>query len=118
MWGNNQAKNSVKGIDEAVDILIEQMCATDTYKAYVEEKRRVENDEGCIEKIRRYRALSEEIQNMSDDERVRDGDRIENELDQITMDARVLDYVQAEIDFARMFQKAINKITDAIDMID
>ena len=118
MWGNNQAKSSINSIEEAVDVLIEQMCATDAYKAYMEEKHRVENDESCVEKIRRYRALSEEIQNMSDEERSRDGARIEDELDKITMDARVLDYVQAEIDFARMFQKAINRITDAIDMID
>ena len=108
----------IGSVDDAVDVLIEQMQQSEIYKEYVAQKHRVETDSECVEKIRRYRNLSQEIQNMSDEERVNSGFRIENELDEICSDGRVLDYVQAEVDFARMFQRAQQKVNDAIEMID
>ena len=105
-------------LDRAVEALIEQLLLTPEYKTYLKEKDRVGNDEQCLNKIRRFRQLSYELQSLSDEQRVNEAARIEAESDALCSDMRVLDFMQAEVDFIRLYQGIISRIIKEIDIED
>ncbi len=102
----------------AVESLIEQLLRTPEYEAYARAKERVEGDEECLNKIRRFRQLSIEIQNYSDEQRIREGARIETECDRLLEDPRVMDTMEAETDLVRMYQYVISRMIEAIELED
>ena len=105
-------------LDRAVEVLIEQLLLTPEYTTYLEMKGKVEDDEECLNKIRRFRQLSDELQNLTDEQRIREAARIEAECDALCNDPRVLDFMQSEIDFVRLYQGIIGRIITEIDIED
>ncbi|HAG69475.1 MAG TPA: hypothetical protein DCL38_05830 [Lachnospiraceae bacterium] len=105
-----------QSLDRAVDSLIEQLLLTTEYKTYLRLKDRVGNDEQCLKKIRRFRELSYELQNLTDEQRVREAARIEAESDALCSDPRVMDFMQAELDLVRLYQDIISRIIKEIDL--
>ena len=105
-------------LDRAVELLIEQLLLTPEYKAYLGMRERIGDDEECLNKIRRFRQLSDELQNLSDEQRISEAARIEAESDALCNDPRVLDFMQAEIDFVRLYQGIIGRIITEIDIED
>ena len=103
-------------LEQAVNALIERLLSSEEYVTYLREKERVGSDEECLKKIRRFRQLSDELQALSDEQRVREGARIEAECDSLCSDMRVLDFVEAEMAFVRLYQGVILKITKEIDI--
>ncbi|MCR5107083.1 MAG: YlbF family regulator [Lachnospiraceae bacterium] len=103
-------------INEAVDILVERLFNTPEYQLYLHEKERVKGDEICIDKIHRYREITYELQNLSPERKFRDGKRLESELDELGRDVRVSDFLQAEVDFARIYQDIIKRILNRIEL--
>ena len=103
-------------LEQAVNALIEQLLSTDEYVSYLKEKDRVGTDEECMEKIRKFRRLSYELQNLTDEQRVHEGARIEAECDNLCSDMRVLDFMEAEIAFVRLYQGIIRRIIKEIDI--
>ncbi len=103
-------------LEKALNALIKQLLLTDEYVSYLKEKDRVGTDEECLEKIRRFRDLSEELQNLTDEQRFREGARIEAECENLCSDVRVLDFMEAEIDFVRLYQGIIHRIIKEIDI--
>lgn len=107
-----------QSLDRAVEALIEQLLLTTEYKTYLEMKGKIGDDEECLNKIRRFRQLSDELQNLSDEQRIREAARIEAECDDLCNDPRVLDFMQSEIDFVRLYQGIIGRIITEIDIED
>ncbi len=103
-------------LEQAVATLIDRLLTTQEYKAYLKYKERVSGDEECLNKIRRFRELSYELQNCSDERRMSEAARIEAECDALCGDFRVLDFMQAEIDFIRLYQSVISRIIEEIDI--
>ncbi|MBQ8970770.1 MAG: YlbF family regulator [Lachnospiraceae bacterium] len=103
-------------LEQAVNALIEQLLSTDEYVSYLKEKDRVGTDEECMEKIRKFRRLSYELQNLTDEQRVHEGAKIEAECDNLCSDMRVLDFMEAEIAFVRLYQGIIRRIIKEIDI--
>ncbi|MBQ7564530.1 MAG: YlbF family regulator [Lachnospiraceae bacterium] len=103
-------------LEQAVKALIEQLLSTQEYVSYLKEKDRVGSDAECMDKIRRFRHLSYELQNLSDEQRVHEGARIEAECDNLCSDIRVLDFMEAEIAFVRLYQGIIHRIIKEIDI--
>ncbi len=107
-----------QSLDRAVEVLIEQLLLTPEYKTYLGMKEKIEEDEECLNKVRRFHRLSDEIQNLTDEQRIREAARIEAESDELCSDSRVLDFMQAEIDFVRLYQGIIGRIITEIDIED
>ncbi|MCR4658372.1 MAG: YlbF family regulator [Lachnospiraceae bacterium] len=105
-------------LDMAVSSLIKSLLDTPEYRTYLQEKSRVDGDEECLNKIRRFRELSYELQNCSDEQRMHEAARIEAESDALCNDVRVLDFMQAEVDFIRLYQDIIGRIIKEIDIED
>ncbi|MCR5789830.1 MAG: YlbF family regulator [Lachnospiraceae bacterium] len=103
-------------LDQAVEAFIEQLLLTPEYQAYLKEKDRISDDEKCLNNIRRLRQLSFDLQNLSDEQRLHEGALIERECDELCEDVRVLDFMQAETDFIRLYQEILQRILERIDI--
>ncbi|MCR4924373.1 MAG: YlbF family regulator [Lachnospiraceae bacterium] len=103
-------------LDRAIEDLIKVIRNTPEYISFKQEKERINNDSECIEKIHRFRELTYDLQNASPEQRMRDEGRYMAEIDRLSTDGRVTDYMQAEVDFARLYQDVMEKILNNIEL--
>ncbi len=103
-------------IDSAVKNLIEEIKRTETYEQYRQQKEVVRQDAGTKAKIDELRALNYMIQNAPEDADIlNESERIEDELEELCEDSRVNDFMQAELDFCRLFQDILSQLAQGID---
>ncbi|MCR4740781.1 MAG: YlbF family regulator [Lachnospiraceae bacterium] len=100
----------------AADHLTDLLFKTQEYLDYLREKERVKGDVECINRIRRFRELTYEMQSIADDNRRNEKYRIEKECEELCTDKRVIDYMQAEVDFIRIYQEVIKRIINRIEL--
>ena len=103
-------------LNRAADDLVDILFSAPEYKEYSREKERIRGDEECIGRIHRFRELTYELQCASDDHRRHEKDRIERECEALARDKRVIDYMQAEVDFIRVYQEMIKRILNRIEI--
>lgn len=107
---------SGNGLDGAIEELIEQMCRTSAYQNYARQKETVKNFPELKEKIDTLRELSYRLQKMPESESLyEESERLEQEYEELCEDTRVHDFMQAELDFCRLFQDILAKITSSIE---
>lgn len=103
-------------LDGAIEELIEQMRHTSTYQNYAKQKETVKNFPELKEKIDTLRELNYRLQKMPESEGLyEEGERLEQEYEELCEDTRVHDFMQAELDFCRLFQDILAKITSSIE---
>ena len=120
MWqlhkGETHMKLSGNDLDGAIEELIEQMRHTSTYQNYAKQKETVKNFPELKEKIDTLRELNYRLQKMPESEGLyEEGERLEQEYEELCEDTRVHDFMQAELDFCRLFQDILAKITSSIE---
>lgn len=103
-------------LDEAVKSLIRVMKETQEYQCYQQNASVIREDEAVKSKVDELRSLSYRMQNMSDDGLAPEvEEHLEERFEELCEDSRVHDFMQAEIDFCRMFQNIMMQITQGMD---
>ena len=103
-------------LDAAVNNLIDEMKQTEAYKQYQYQKNSIYTDPEAKSKIDELRALNLKIQNAPENVDILDeSERVEEQLEEICEDSRVNDFMQAELDFCRLFQDILSQLAQGID---
>ncbi|MCR5735664.1 MAG: YlbF family regulator [Lachnospiraceae bacterium] len=103
-------------LNRAADAMVDRLFETPEYVEYLREKERIRGDEACIGKIHRFRELTYELQCAYDNNRMHEKSRIEKECEELGNDKRVIDYMQAEVDFIRVYQDVLKRILERIEL--
>ncbi len=103
------------GLDQAINDLIEKMHDTDICQNYNKQREIVKEFPELKEKIDMLRELNYRMQKMPEsDSLYEEGEKLEQQYEELCEDTRVHDFMQAELDFCRMFQEILAKITASI----
>lgn len=103
-------------LDSAVRNLIEEIKRTDAYEQYQQQKEVVRQDIETKAKIDELRALNFRIQNAPEDADIlNESERVEEKLEELCEDSRINDFMQAELDFCRLFQDILTQLAQGID---
>lgn len=103
-------------LDEAVKTLIDAIKKTQEYQCYQQNVSIIKGDAEIKSKIDELRSLSYLMQNTPEEDRAPgDEECLEEQFETLCEDSRVNDFMQAEIDFCRMFQDIMMQITQEID---
>ncbi len=103
-------------LDAAVDNLIDEMKRTEVYRQYQSQKNSIDTDPEARAKIEELRALNLKIQNTPENVDILDeSERLEEKLEELCEDSRVNDFMQAELDFCRLFQDILSHLVQEID---
>lgn len=103
-------------LDAAVKKLIEEIKRTDIYEQYLRQKEFIHTDADVKAKVDELRTINFQIQNAPGEMDVmEESERIEEKLEELCEDYQVNDFMQAELDFCRMFQDILTQIAQGID---
>ena len=103
-------------LEAAIKNLVETICRTTEYKTYSELKGIISRHPEKKEKIRNLREVNYRIQNMPEGiDILAEEERLEDEIEELCTDAVVNDFMQAELDFCRMFQDILSRVAQEID---
>ena len=105
-----------QGLDLAVDKLIEQIKASQTYSNYTEQKEKAGNAPDIDSKMKRIREVHKKLVDLT--EQGIEGyeyEQLEGQYEELCEDTAVYEYMQAELGFCRMFQDILAKITASIE---
>jgi len=103
-------------MDSAIERLIEQMRRTADYQNYMKQKETLKSYPELKERIEKLRELNCRMQNMPESESLyEEGEKLEQQYEELCEDTRVYDFMQAELDFCRMFQSILARITASIE---
>ena len=103
-------------LEAAVRNLIDVLKQTQEYQSYQENVKAIRDDVEIKSKIDELRSLNYLMQNTPEGaESVENEERLEEQFERLCEDSRVNDFMQAEIDFCRMFQDIMMQITQEID---
>ncbi len=103
-------------LDTAVKTLIDAIKDTQEYQCYQLNAKVVKKNTEMKAKVDELRSLSYMLQNIpKSDKTPEDEERLEEQFESLCEDSRVNDFMQAEIDFCRMFQDIMMQITQEIN---
>jgi len=103
-------------MDKTIEKLIEQMQRTEAYQNYNSQKETMKNFPELKEKIDTLRRLNLQLQKIPEsDSLYEEVERIEQQYEELCEDTRVHDFMQAELDFCRMFQDILARITSSME---
>lgn len=103
-------------LESAIQNLVAEIKQTDTYENYQEQKEVVRQNEDTKAKIDELRALNLKVQSAPEGrDLLEESERVEERLEELCEDSRVNDFMQAELDFCRMFQDILTQIAQEID---
>lgn len=109
----NMPKNSM---DSAIEGLIAQMQLTDDYQNYMKQKEMLKKYPELKERIEKLRELNCRMQNIPEsDSLYEEGEKLEQQYEELCEDTRVYDFMQAELDLCRMYQSILARITAGIE---
>ena len=104
-----------KSLDSAIAVLVDRIRETDEFKNYSRCIEEVKYDEEAMDKINRLREISLRIQQYDEDRLNREAEEIEKTIENLCIDSRVSDFMQAEVDFSRLYQRITEAIIGLID---
>lgn len=100
----------------AVDIFVESIKETDTYKNYCIQLQKIKQQPEKYEKVNEFRKRNFELQNSAQtDDLFEKIDAFEKEYEKFREDAVVDDFLRAELAFCRMMQEVDILITEKLD---
>lgn len=103
-------------LDSAIKNLVAEIRQTDIYEQYQQQKEILREDAEAKGKIDELRKLNYIIQSAPEGaDLLEESERVEEKLEELCEDSRVNDFMQAELDFCRMFQDILTQITQGID---
>ncbi len=107
---------SESSMDNAIEGLVAQMRSTADYQNYKKQKETLRSYPELKERIEKLRELNCRMQNMPESESLyEEGEKLEQQYEELCEDTRVYDFMQAELDFCRMFQDILARITAGIE---
>lgn len=100
----------------AVDIFVESIKATDTYRNYCVQLQKIKQQPEQYAKVNEFRKRNFELQNSAQtDDLFEKMDAFEREYEKFREDTVVDDFLRAELAFCRMMQKVDILITEKLD---
>lgn len=101
-------------IKQAIDHFLEEFKCTDAYRNYQEQKQRVAEIPGLVEKINHFRRNRFEIQQYSGDDLFERIDIFENEYQAFEEEPVVREYLAAELEICRRIQELSSAVIEAV----
>jgi len=109
-------KKEDKGIDFAVDNLIEAIKKDDSYKRYAKQKSIVYGSDELKGKIERLHVISNRIDEISGiDNMEGEYDYLMQEYENLYYNNHIHTFLQAEIDFYSVFKKTLSSLMTLLD---
>lgn len=106
----------MNGVERAANQLIDEILASEYYKAYETQKERMKGKPELRDKINEFRERNFQLQNLEDsDELFDEVDKLEREYELFSSDPIVGLFLEAELNFCRMIQDINYKIVEAIE---
>lgn len=93
--------------------IIDRLRECSEYKRYLEQKKRIRRFPELIKSIYRLREINGLIQEVTDPETE---DNLRSEYDWLCSDVRIHDFMQAELDYCRMFQEIEAIMASELDL--
>lgn len=105
-------------ITEVVNELVEVIENSEQFQTYMKQKEVVAGDSDLHSKIDEIRRLNFQLQTEKDSNAAYDEqDNLERRFEELSVDKRVYDYIQAETDIVRIYQEVNQKILDLIQFV-
>ena len=93
--------------------VLDRLRECSEYKQYLEQKKRIMQFPELKDKIYRIREIYSLIQEVEDPKTEED---LRAECEQLGADARIHDFMQAELDYCRMFQELESVMASELDL--
>jgi len=105
-------------MDLVIDKIVDALHESRLYVNYMEQQKKVKDNNELKAKIDEIRDLNVKLQNVEDtNEAYREQEYLENRYSELCEDSRVYDFIEAEADFARMYRKIMKRVMEEIQII-
>ncbi|NLG02832.1 MAG: YlbF family regulator [Clostridia bacterium] len=102
-------------LEIAIKTIIKEIKSSEEYRKYIQQKELIKQDAEVLQKVDELRSLNFELQNAPESFDDSQEEQLEDRIEELYEDSRLNDYMQAEIDFCKLFQNILSKITQGID---
>lgn len=104
-----------KDTKEIARNLIEVLEESEPFQNYLKQQEMAKSDQELLEKIHEIRDLNLKLQTEQNSERAyEEQDLLEARYDELCSDKRVYDFIQAELDFVKIYQELNQIILDKV----
>lgn len=115
--GEETDKDEPHSVTHAIDELVELIKQKEVYKNYIRCKKIVAGDENLTGKVNRIKEITYHIQEIAGmDGMEMEEDELTFEYERLYSDKNVHDFVEAELEFCRMFQKIMGNVMTRLDL--
>lgn len=102
-------------LEIAIRTIIKEIKSSEEYIRYIRQKELIKQDEEALQKVEELRGLNFDLQKAQESSDDQHEEQLEDRIEELYEDSHVNDYMQAEIDFCKLFQDILSKITQGID---
>ena len=102
-------------LETALSALVEELKQTEEFINYKNTFAAIENDEQAMRCVDDIRKLNMRVQEMGEEEYERESENLAAKMEELCSDARVADFIMAEVDFSKLYQHITDTIIGALD---
>ena len=102
-------------MEEALNNLIETLKTTEEYINYRKSYSAIEDDQEALNCVEGVRELNVRVAKMTEEEYNAESENIDRKMGELIVNPRVVDFIEAELDFSRLYQHITECIIDTLE---